>query len=54
MKAGRFGQFVLDVLWVLFAQATVVLTVVLTVAQPDLAPTAWLITLVWLVGLFVV
>ena len=49
MKSGRFGQFLLDVLWVLFAQATVVLTV----AQPDLAPTAWLITLAWLIGLFV-
>ena len=50
MKSGRFTQFTLDVLWVLFAQATVVLTF----TQPDIAPAAWLITAVWLVGLFAV
>ncbi len=48
MKSGRFTQFALDVLWVLFAQETVVLTV----AQPDVAPAAWLITVAGLVGLF--
>ena len=50
MKSGRFTQFTLDVVWVLFAQATVVLTF----TQPDIAPAAWLITAVWLVGLFAV
>ena len=48
MKSGRFTQFTLDALWVLFAQATVVLTV----TQPDVAPAAWLITVAGLVGLF--
>ena len=48
MKSGRFTQFTLDVVWVLFAQATVVLTF----TQPDVAPAAWLITVAGLVGLF--
>ena len=48
MKSGRFTQFTLDVLWMLFAQATVVLTV----TQPEVAPAAWLITVAGLVGLF--